>query len=670
MTISSQITPSVHTGNGTAGPFTFDWRITSSSDLDVIIRDTTDSTDTGATLTLDAANGYTVSGVNAASGGSITLTGTYATSVTSDFKIMIRDRVSTTQTSDFRNATSVTGPRVEDAVERNTRAINTLREDLDLSLKFAPILDDQAPGAYTNGDLPVPTANSIPIRNNDNDGWLMATADYVVTTDYSTENMLVDRFVDSTDYTSGTTTQLTLSSAPAVENNTQVFFDGVYQDKSTYSLSGTTLTFDAAIPSGTNAVEVNHAEVLSIGTPSDDTVTTAKIVDDAVTAAKIADDAVVEAAILDGAVTTGKIENDAVTTDKIIDNAVTTAKINDDAVTAAKIADDAVVTAGIQDDAVTTAKIVDDAVTTDKVVDQAVTNAKLASVATDTFKGRTTAGTGVVEDLTATQARAILNVEDGADVTDATNVLAALVGQAIASITTIGMTGRLTQQLGSDSAAHKIERTGTSTGAFWLGAVGDRDGADTYDEARLWNGALSAYLAFIYNDSTGWEMGPSAGDLQINSDVDLNSNDINNVNDLNVAGFLTLEGASNGVVTNTSDGTDNAEVYINAGGAGSTTRGAMIILDGNEHANTGLLSLEAGNVSGGDVSIKTQGTERVNIGYDGTVDLNDNDLVGVGSNTPASAAATGTTGTITWDSSYIYIATATDTWKRVAIATW
>lgn len=39
-----------------------------------------------------------------------------------------------------------------------------------------------------------------------------------------------------------------------------------------------------------------------------------------------------------------------------------------------------------------------------------VTNAKLANVATQTFKGRTTAGTGSPEDLTATQATALLNV--------------------------------------------------------------------------------------------------------------------------------------------------------------------------------------------------------------------------------------------------------------------
>lgn len=48
------------------------------------------------------------------------------------------------------------------------------------------------------------------------------------------------------------------------------------------------------------------------------------------------------------------------------------------------------------------------------VDDDSITNAKLANVATATIKGRATAGTGDPEDLTAAQARALLNVEDGA----------------------------------------------------------------------------------------------------------------------------------------------------------------------------------------------------------------------------------------------------------------
>ena len=49
------------------------------------------------------------------------------------------------------------------------------------------------------------------------------------------------------------------------------------------------------------------------------------------------------------------------------------------------------------------------AVSTAKIAANAVTNTKLAQVATATFKGRTTAGTGDPEDLTVTQATALLN---------------------------------------------------------------------------------------------------------------------------------------------------------------------------------------------------------------------------------------------------------------------
>jgi trimeric autotransporter adhesin len=38
--------------------------------------------------------------------------------------------------------------------------------------------------------------------------------------------------------------------------------------------------------------------------------------------------------------------------------------------------------------------------------------------------------------------------------------------------------------------------------------------------------------------------------------------------------------------------------------------------------------------------------------------------------TPATSGATGTTGEIAWDADYIYVCTATNTWKRSAIATW
>ena len=37
---------------------------------------------------------------------------------------------------------------------------------------------------------------------------------------------------------------------------------------------------------------------------------------------------------------------------------------------------------------------------------------------------------------------------------------------------------------------------------------------------------------------------------------------------------------------------------------------------------------------------------------------------------PASAAATGTAGKMAYDSGYLYLCVAANTWKRVAVATW
>ena len=63
-------------------------------------------------------------------------------------------------------------------------------------------------------------------------------------------NVTVDAFSGN-----NSTTAFTLTLDPGDENNTRVFIDGVYQSKSNYTVSGTTLTFSTAPPSGT-AIEV------------------------------------------------------------------------------------------------------------------------------------------------------------------------------------------------------------------------------------------------------------------------------------------------------------------------------------------------------------------------------------------------------------------------------
>lgn len=106
-------------------------------------------------------------------------------------------------------------------------------------------------------------------------------------------NVIVDTFSGN-----ASTTAFTLSGDPGSKNNTAVYIGGVYQPKSQYSLSGTTLTFTAAPPLGTNNIEVVWSTPLAIGTPSDGTVTTAKIADANVTTAKIADGSITLAKLL------------------------------------------------------------------------------------------------------------------------------------------------------------------------------------------------------------------------------------------------------------------------------------------------------------------------------------------------------------------------------------
>jgi hypothetical protein len=55
----------------------------------------------------------------------------------------------------------------------------------------------------------------------------------------------------------GSTVAFTLASAPASENSTNVYINGVYQQKNTYSVAGAVLTFSEA-PPVTSSIEVNY----------------------------------------------------------------------------------------------------------------------------------------------------------------------------------------------------------------------------------------------------------------------------------------------------------------------------------------------------------------------------------------------------------------------------
>ena len=68
-------------------------------------------------------------------------------------------------------------------------------------------------------------------------------------------------------------------------------------------------------------------------------------------------------------------------------------------------------------------------------------------------------------------------------------------------------------------------------------------------------------------------------------------------------------------------------------------------------------------ISGGNVGIGTTNPS-------GKLDVNDNRIRVRTSKTPATAGAAGNAGEICWDSDYIYICVATNTWKRAYVDTW
>lgn len=144
--------------------------------------------------------------------------------------------------------------------------------------------------------------------------------------------------------------------------------------------------------------------------------------------------------------------------------------------------------------------------------------------------------------------------------------------------------------------------------------------------------------------------------------------------------------------SNSSVDTANSEYFGFGGGfsgsvSGSWNFGSMVY--GNTTGNSRPISFSVSNSTDGRIeavrilntgqvdvkrSIASTSTTTGALTVAGGTGIAGNLFVGgnlnIATSTPASSSATGTAGTIAWDASYIYICTATNTWKRVAIATW
>jgi len=89
----------------------------------------------------------------------------------------------------------------------------------------------------------------------------------------STGQVFVETFDDGVDFTAGTSDDIALDQEVVSKNNIDIYFDGSYQNKETYEVSGVLVTFDSVIPFGVGEIEVVFPRLMDIGITSADNVT-------------------------------------------------------------------------------------------------------------------------------------------------------------------------------------------------------------------------------------------------------------------------------------------------------------------------------------------------------------------------------------------------------------
>lgn len=128
MTISTALRRDPYTGDGTLATYQYDFQIFDKNDLYVVKQDTSGNV---SVLTVDLD--YTVAGVGAVGGGSITLT---AGVLLAGYKLLIRDNPAIKQTSDLRNRGGFFPEEHETAFDYAVRLIRSLWDGLTRSIKF------------------------------------------------------------------------------------------------------------------------------------------------------------------------------------------------------------------------------------------------------------------------------------------------------------------------------------------------------------------------------------------------------------------------------------------------------------------------------------------------------------------------------------------------------
>lgn len=227
-----------YTGSAGVGPYAFSFEVLDQTDVAVYKNATL------LTLTTD----YTVT-VNANGTGSVTL----VVAATAADTIVILGARDIERTTDFVTAGDLRASSLNEQLDSLTIFDQQIDERVERSIK-APPYDPTG----INMVLPSKADRADKLLKFDTEGNVEAAgADDVFTGTVLGANYVSDTFTGN-----GSTTAYTLSQGPGSKLNTQVYIDGVYQEKSTYSLTGSTLTFTEAPPLNAS-IEVISGDAVS-----------------------------------------------------------------------------------------------------------------------------------------------------------------------------------------------------------------------------------------------------------------------------------------------------------------------------------------------------------------------------------------------------------------------
>ncbi len=201
----------------------------------------------------------------------------------------------------------------------------------------------------------------------------------------------------------------------------------------------------------------------------------------------------------------------------------------------------------------------------------------------------------------------------------------------------------------STPVAYQVIRANSAATAFELVTVYSRSETDGGFVALTGTQTVAGSKTFTAN-STVYTPGSNGQDtIRVNAAAGTPAVQIGSFSGVPTYGLITL-GNWTPSATNFQFAGTNTETIINVGSGGN-------------------ISFRVANSN--QMVVKSAGILLLNGATDDTINkLQVNGGVSIAGTAPASAAATGAVGSIRWDSGFIYICTATNTWKRVAIATW